>query len=153
MAVVSVRNNNLKYKFWCFTSFDENEPTYDPIKMEYMVYVYGIETCPTTRSRHFQGFVCYKQRQRFSDVSKMVSSGHVEKCKGSFDQNVVYCKKSDNFKEFGKPPTSVGYSSKFHESMISAEKGEYDTIKNICPGLYLRYKTTLASLFKRDLRT
>lgn len=118
-----------RYKFWCFTSFEaENEPKYDQREIEYMVY--DFKTCPDTGRQYYQGFICCRTRKRFTHIQKMVPNAHFEKYKGSFHQNLAYCTKGVNIKEFGKRPASIGYTCKFSKPNISAEEDKLDAVKS-----------------------
>ena len=108
-----------RYKYFCFTLFGENEPKFNKEKMEYMCY--GRETCPETHRIHFQGFISFKIRQRFSGVKKMVPGAHTERCKGSVEENISYCSKDGDFYEHGERPKGNRSNSKFSEVLAAAE--------------------------------
>ena len=63
------------------TLFGENEPKYNEHKMEYLNY--GREECPESHRPHFQGYVRFKVRKRFSSAKALVPGAHLEKSKGS----------------------------------------------------------------------
>lgn len=75
---------------WCFSSYIiENEPVSKPESMDYLVQ--GRKTCPTTNRTHFQGYVVFKQHQRFTRCKKMVQGAHFEQAKGSTEETFTYC--------------------------------------------------------------
>lgn len=87
-----------KYKSWCFTSFDiENEPKFDEKIMEYLGD--NREICPETGRVHFQRFVCFKARKRFTYVQKVVPGLHIERAEGSIDENIAYSSKDEKYNE------------------------------------------------------
>lgn len=140
--------SNLRYKAWCFTLYSEDAPTFNESKMEYLCY--GREVCPTTNRRHIQGYVSFKVRQRFSCAKTLVPGAHLERARGSSEENYKYCSKDGDFTEFGTRPSHSGRVNPFHQILAAAETGDLDTIKETYPGIYLRYKNSLETLYKRD---
>ena len=81
---------------WCFTW---NNPDVNPTafslqaaqwKIEYMVYQQ--ESAGTL---HYQGFVIFKRKQRFTAVVKLLKKAHWEKRKGTREEAREYCMKVD----------------------------------------------------------
>lgn len=92
-----------KKQAWSFTSFDESPPTFNEENTRYMCY--GIETCPTTGKKHYQGYVYYNSQRTFSAVKKSIGlKAHIEPSIGDADSNVKYCSKEGKFFEFGSKP-------------------------------------------------
>ncbi|AJD07482.1 replication-associated protein [Odonata-associated circular virus-13] len=134
-----------KYKLYCFTSFAvDQEPSYDPTAMQYLIY--GRETCPDSGRTHLQGFVAFKNRQYFTACKKYFGTAHVEACKGTFAENQEYCKKDGDYKEFGTAPEIKSGGDVFNDVLRKAEAGSIQEIKDLYPGLYIRYKKTLESI-------
>lgn len=81
---------------WCFTlnNPDENMPAFSlkvsSWKVEYCVFQQ--ESAGTT---HFQGFVIFKKKQRFTAVVKLLKKAHWEKRKGTREEARDYCMKAD----------------------------------------------------------
>lgn len=86
-------------KNWCFTSYSENEPEFDPYLMAYTIY--GHETCPTSDRLHWQGFISFKNRKRLAACKKVAPGAHFECLRGTVQENIYYCSKDNQFKEFG----------------------------------------------------
>lgn len=133
-------------KAWCFTSFAQNEPEYKNFRMEYLVY--GREVCPDTGRPHFQGFVVFKTRTRFSSVQRCFPGSHIEKCRGSTDEAADYCQKDGDFKEFGKRPPVHARTDKFQAALRLAEAGKLEEVKNTFSALYTRYSQFYKSSIK-----
>lgn len=148
MSYRADRNNRSKY--WCFTSFlTENEPRWDPITMEYLIY--GKENCPTSRRSHWQAFVAFKSRVRFSTVRALYNDAHIERVRGTVEDNIRYCKKDGEFKEYGTPPRLDVKLCAFKETIKYAREGKLSTVEDLHPGLFLRYKKTLDTLRQFDV--
>lgn len=84
-----------------FTSFKETL-SIDTNKCTY--YIYGKETCPKTNKPHLQGFIILKRRDySINTIKKTIGDPecHIEKCYKSKIANVNYCKKENNFIEWG----------------------------------------------------
>lgn len=85
----------------CFTAW--NNVVYDKDYMKYMIV--GEEVCPSTKKIHFQGYVEFVRALDFGKVKDLLGGGevHIERRKGSALQALDYCKKDNNFAEFGEP--------------------------------------------------
>ncbi len=72
---------------------------------------YGLETAPSTGTRHIQGYVQLKSSQRFTFLhgyfdfkkDKKLLKFHIEPAKGTLEENKAYAKKDGKFYEFGEP--------------------------------------------------
>lgn len=96
-------------RIWCFTKFsdvststlwclasDDNLPLDNPDSEKVQCLYYQVEECPTTHRIHLQGFIIMKKRTRFSTVSKLFEGCHITKARGTQDQNIAYCSKSES---------------------------------------------------------
>ena len=77
----------------------KNEPIFNAEKMDYLCY--GREICPQTNCAHFQGFICFKVRQRYSSVHEIIPGAHIEQTRGNVGENIEYYSKDNTFTEFG----------------------------------------------------
>jgi len=81
-----------QYKYWCFNSFEEDEPIWHPLVFEGMVF--QREKCPETGRLHWQGFVKLKKKStRFHLKELLGQKTHCDRCVGSYKQNWDYCTK------------------------------------------------------------
>lgn len=102
---------------WAFTYFTE-----DPLEMETLEsmltniseWIYGIETCPTTGKKHLQGYVEFKEKTRPIEKIK-IPQIHWEKCKGTKEQNIIYCSKEGNVR------TNIKLKKKLEDPMKGLE--------------------------------
>lgn len=78
-------------RYWCFTSYVENEGFlwYDPDTMVYLVQ--QEETCPSTSKVHWQGFVTFETKKALGGVKKLLTQAHWEPMRGSVDEAADYC--------------------------------------------------------------
>lgn len=122
---------------FCFTSFSDSEPK---MSEDFSYLIFKREKCPKTEKLHWQGFVQYNRKVNRSmkriaeDLgSKMI---HVEKCKGSVEENLKYVKKLESAvgepKEFGK------VSSQGDRNDLSIVK-ECKTLKEVPMELYIKF--------------
>lgn len=106
----NINNNNnreilasKKARRWCFTSFKMNVfNTFKPDKtVKYCIM--GKEKAPKTNKEHLQGYIKFNNNFRFSKVKKILGdeTAHCEISKGTDQQNITYCKKDGNYKEWG----------------------------------------------------
>lgn len=88
-------------KHMVFTSFHTEKvsgelvtPDWEPKYMEYLVA--QVEICPTTKKKHWQGFVTFKDRKKYKPACEhlgLPSTTHAEKLMGTPLQASEYCKK------------------------------------------------------------
>lgn len=59
---------------------------------------------------HLQGFIMFNNKKSFDQIKNLINNQrvHIEACLGSPKQNETYCKKDNNFIEFGTPPKGSG---------------------------------------------
>ena len=92
----------------CFTmynmDFDFNEfYTMNPVKY----ILAGREKCHTTGREHWQGYVCFVNKQKsLKNVGKKLSNAHCEFMKGSINDNDDYCtKEKGDIEKYGDKPS------------------------------------------------
>lgn len=118
-------NTNHRYRNLCFTCFDEEEPTFNADEMGFLIY--QREECPTTKRKHWQGYVEFKKQHRYNKCQELLNMQkvHFECRRGSQRQAIDYCKKKDTqispHKLFGMP------KSQGHRSDLDSI---YDDIEN-----------------------
>ncbi len=66
--------------------------------------IVGEETCPETHRCHYQGFIQYKEDINLKYFKDNISNiTHIEWRRGTVQQNIDYCKKSNTYQEYGEP--------------------------------------------------
>jgi len=89
-------------KRWCFTL---NNPQIDEgIDVDLVEYMVVGEEYGEEETRHFQGYVVWKEQKRFTAVQKILPRAHWEIAKGSGWANFQYCSKDGKFQEHGTRP-------------------------------------------------
>lgn len=138
---------------WCFTLNNWTQGEFDLIAqlgqsdhVEYLVV--GRET-GESGTPHLQGFVRFKSRQRLSAVRTMVSTrGHFEVAKGTPHQAAQYCKKENDFEEYGTPPTVTQGKRNDWERLRQhvdelGERPERRSLFVLFPSLMARYESAV----------
>lgn len=132
--------------FPSFTSFLENEPHYDESKMKYLCY--GAEVCPTSGRKHWQGCVYFYDKKSISSAQKLLKIGksHIEFIQKSDDSadSTNYCKKDENYKEFGQMPVQ-GKRTDLEALIRDIKEGTLTTNEIVLsnPVMYHQYGRTL----------
>lgn len=128
---------------WCFTDFEILN--FEAIYNEYSDIIryigWGKETCPSTKKIHNQGWIQFINKKRIGGVKKILGSKqiHLETCRGSEEQNNIYCKKENNFKSFGK---FIKMGERTDIEQIKKLIDEGNNLKKIADdhfGSYIRY--------------
>lgn len=92
---------------WCFTLNnynEEHEKLLKNILCQYMIYGKEIGELGTP---HLQGYVYFKSARTFSSLKKKFGSlFHIERAKGTVEQNIDYCSKDGSIVELGTAPMS-----------------------------------------------
>lgn len=100
-------NKKVRTRRWVFTL---NNPEVSKEELLEMIkeraatryVVIGEEVAPTTGTIHYQGFVEYENAATFEQLKARLPLAHIERAKGSNQQNKAYCTKDNNFVEDGK---------------------------------------------------
>lgn len=89
-----------RHRCYVFTSFKTEEPEFE--SMDYMIR--GLETCPSTQKKHWQGYVEFDNGVSFKTAQKRIgdTKAHFEPRRGSQKEAIEYCKKEGEWKEFGQ---------------------------------------------------
>lgn len=104
-------------------------------------WIFGIETAPTTGTRHLQGYLETPETVRFSAVLALLPLGcHVELARGDAASNVKYCKKEDAWKDWGAPKPGRGHRSDMEDIHTALDDGaDLRTISQDYFGQFIRY--------------
>lgn len=161
-----------KAKRWCFTL--NNPLDGETIAEDVFDYAIVAEETGQEGTRHFQGFVIFKKEQRLSALKKLLPRAHWEKCLGTVEQNIAYCKKGDQshdeWKKFGPSGPNYGLNANYVEhgetpvsKKISAKKRNFADalaapsikegmaiIKEREPDAYLLHGETIERNLKRS---
>lgn len=72
----------------------ENPPLQNPDPEKIQGLFYQVERAPTTGQLHLQGFLITKKKATFSAVRALLPGTHLERARGTQQQNKDYCSKS-----------------------------------------------------------
>lgn len=141
---------------WVYTLNNPEAPIpFNPHSMLY--HVYG-EEVGESGTRHYQGFIIFKNRKLFTQVKELCAEAHWESTKGTYQQAADYCKKDGIFKEEGTLPEQPqvkgskagGKATKDKWRFISdsAKKGDLLAIDAVHPKQFVNSYRNLVAIRK-----
>lgn len=69
----------------------------------------GEEICPSTGRMHWQSYCVFKNPKYFNGVKKLFGKdASIRACRGTFEENWIYCTKDKKWEEFGTRPCGMG---------------------------------------------
>lgn len=155
-----ITDTKIRQRKLVFTSFDETEPKNnfdnEEINNNQVKYlIYGKETCPTTNKNHFQGFVYFYEKTSIKNAKMylQIKNGWFQYAFGTIDQNIKYCSKEGNFKEFGDKPQQGKRKDldELRDDLLN-NKTTVDDIAKERPHMYHMYGRTLNKLEDLTMR-
>lgn len=133
-----------KMLFTCYKFEIDWTEVYSENSDEIRYIIVNPEQCPTTKRRHWQGYIQFYKSCRYAKFQKMIGDKcYMEIAKGSAEANQIYCSKLKSsigdHKEFGSP-TSQGKRNDLIQikNMIDNGKNLFD-VANEYFGDYVRY--------------
>lgn len=119
--------SNERSRDWCFTLnnyTDEDIAMLDNMSSTTQYIIYGKEVAETG-TNHLQGYVYFADAKSFSKMKKTLPSGsHIEKTKGTPQQASEYCKKENNYVEYGALPEKQGKRNDIKKVKELIEQGK-----------------------------
>ncbi len=101
-------NNPTKEEYWLFQNICSDAVPNSAV--QYLIF--GQEKAPDTGTPHLQWYCKMKSTTSLVGMKKVLGDrSHMEATKGSSEQNIAYCKKDDDWQEFGTPPKGQGHRS------------------------------------------
>lgn len=145
---------------WCFTlnnpTLDErtllNERLANNEEVEYAVV--GREIGEERGTPHLQGFVVFQTNKRFNAAKRYLGErSHIELARGTNQQASDYCKKDNDFEEWGSLPAPRQGKRTDFESFRDWIKSQEVTpteadVADAFPSIYGRYKTNAMSMVR-----
>lgn len=128
---------------------------FDKIKGNY--FIIGYEIAPNTGTPHIQGYIQLSNRLSFKEIlsRRTHKSIHINRCDGTVEENVTYCKKSDDWLDMGELRLPINGTEKsqelWNECVNLAKQGKVHLIEHVSPKYYVIYYNTwnkLSSDFK-----
>lgn len=108
-----MKKGSVQSRLWCFTlnNFTTTEIS-DSLLAEITYAKWGEETAPTTGTPHLQGVIYFAKKKTLKAItSANFWDGHHPKllmCRGTLQQNDIYCSKGGLYHEFGVKPANPG---------------------------------------------
>lgn len=122
------------------------------------------EVCPETKREHIQGYIQFRRPLKFSTIKNLLPPGtHIEKARGTAEENRQYCSKQESRKPGGQTLESGEITHQGKRKDLDSLKQAIDSgakEDDICnrddlfgvwvkyPGVYKRYKQ--AKIKSRD---
>lgn len=97
---------DVRSRTWSYTINNYDDKTLNDVEnfMSFCKYaIYGKETA-STGTPHLQCYSYSHNAISFSKMKAMFPTAHLEKSKGSAEENFIYCSKDKEYKEFGIRP-------------------------------------------------
>lgn len=101
-------NPNSMSKYWCFTVNNPRRHYADLDGLKNWEYCIAGNEVGEEGTPHLQCFVVYKSRTRFTTVKAQLPKAHIEAMKTTPKKCIKYCKKDNDFEEFGTVPDFEG---------------------------------------------
>jgi len=120
----------MRFRNFCFTCFKidiEFEHIFNQNdKITYLIA--GLEICPKTNRPHIQGYCELKTQLCLNTIKKMFDDTkiHIELRKGTAEQASNYCKKDNNYKQYGNI-SKQGQRSDLKQIQQDIDKGASET--------------------------
>jgi hypothetical protein len=91
-----------RYRNWCFTLNNYTEEEYNQLK-HFGTYVILGKEQGKLETPHLQGYFEFDRPIRFTRLRKFNNRIHWERRRGTQIEAINYCKKDNNYQEFGSP--------------------------------------------------
>ena len=139
-------------KRWCYTLNNPIQPIpYNELTQDY--HVYG-EEVGEKGTPHYQGFICFKNLKRITQLKEINSRAHWEAALGTNKEASDYCKKDGKFHEYGTLPEekhvkgNKANSDKWKEISDWAKAGKLSEIDNKYPKPFINCYRNLQAIRK-----
>lgn len=115
---------SIKGRKWCFTvnNYNEKMPTllHELFVKKKWLFVIGKEK-GKEGTPHLQGYIEAKNAIMFSTLKKIMPTAHLEKAKGSTQDNLIYCSKEGDFVTNITIPDGRTFREKLRDMVIEEE--------------------------------
>lgn len=117
------RLRNFVFTWNNYTSDDEKKLQALPESLPIRYMVYGREKGSEEETPHLQGYVALRKQRDFNTIRKIFNKNHIEKRRGTEKQASDYCKKDNDFWEFGtiSNPGKRTDIERLHESVLKGD--------------------------------
>ncbi len=138
---------NDRGKHWCFTLNNPatGECVFDDKNLAYLIV--GNEVAPGTKTPHLQGYAVFKIRRRLGGVKLYLPRAHWELKRGTNEEARDYCKKDNDWVEYGIFPkrqqeiARITMKAAWDEAYLLAKRQALESIpKNMLIRYYAAFK-------------
>lgn len=140
---------------WCFTLNNYSEDDYQRLLAVECVYIVIGKEVGESLTPHLQGFIVNNDARTMTAMRKKICSKcHWEPCKGSVDENYVYCTKDVVFEERGVKPMSQkqkgdGEKERWEEILSLTKSGEHDKLP---AEIQFKHAKTIDYVYQKECR-
>lgn len=141
------------FRNWCFTlnnPTDEDEDFIWKVKEKHAQYLLLGRETGANGTFHYQGYVEFFNQKRPQAVHKLLPRAHWEVRRGTQKQAIEYCKKTNEWEDFGDCKEQGKRSDLLEACAIAMSEG----VSAVCtelPGVYVRYHRGLEAI-AREMR-
>jgi len=145
-------------KNWCFTLNNYTETEYNKIKefgsSQTVTYLIVGKEKGESNTLHLQGYVSLATRKRRHQVKQLLGERcHLEKAKGSPEQNRTYCSKDGDYIECGTLPARQGTRSDLLAVQSAIQAGNSrDDIRDQFFSVYAKYSRFLDAYINEQIK-
>lgn len=110
--------------------------------------VFGHEVAPTTGTPHLQGYINHLKQTRFTTLTKALPGCHFVNAKGSDQDNLNYCTKTDkdSYYSFGTPQKSGKRNDLLIACNLAKNSPTIRQLTDELPDMYVKYQKGLTAL-------
>lgn len=116
-----------------------------------MVFGKEVGECGT---KHLQGYVYWETQRSFNVVKGLLGGNryHIERARGTPEQNRAYCTKDNDFTEFGTIPEQGRRTDLEDAARLLRDTGRLDEVADHFPSTYIRYERGLRAFGQRTIK-
>lgn len=138
----------MRSRGWSFTINNDTFNDLDNLlELTFDYLIIGFEVGEKGTS-HIQGYIFYENAISFKSIKKKIPRAHIEKSKGTPQDNYDYCSKDGDYYEFGELPTK-GKRTDIDSLVSLIEEGATrEVIRQTYPKYYFMYKKKIEEMVK-----
>lgn len=137
-------------RHYCLTFFNEPElKDGEYLHKDIRYLIVGKETCPTTQKVHWQAYIELNRALRMAGIKKIFNDTglHIEPRRGTREQARDYCKKENQYTEYGKWISGQGHRSDLDKIVKDLTEGKkLSEVMIEDPKTYCQYRNGLKDI-------
>lgn len=133
---VEEKPTRVQGQYWCFTDFtltDINFIVKDLYPKGLTYIIYGVETCPSTKKKHHQGYMEFDKNIGFNYLKKTYPNWHFEKRKEDRNnaKSIAYCQKEGEYFEWGTKKEYKGSGARSDIATVKKAIAEGCSVRDV----------------------